>query len=104
MFSKVVFVLDMEQRGREAFVLTKDVPILLGVEESALNMGLNGRLVVMKDVLTKYRKIEYVSDMVPRLRKSFAVMKDVQIRQGREEFVVDMLQRGRSVVMKDVQM
>ena len=82
----------------------KDVPIRQGGEEFVVDMVQRGRSVVMKDVITEYRNGEYVSDMVPLLRKGFVDMKDAPTLLSEEEFVKGTVQKLREVpaVMKDV--
>ena len=75
----------MVQRLRKRVAVTMDVPIRQGGEESALNMGLKRRLVVIKIALTMQRMEESVSDMVPR--KGLVAMKDAQIKLSKEEYV-----------------
>ena len=45
------------------------------------------RLVVMKDVPTKFKKEEYVGNMVPRILVTSAATKDVPTMLRKEEFV-----------------
>ena len=82
----------------------KDVPLGQGGEEFVVDMVQRRRSAVMKDVLTEYRNGEYVSGMVPFLRKGFVDMKDVPTLLSEEEFVKGTVQKLREVpaVMKDV--
>ena len=82
----------------------KDVQIKLLEEECVVDMVQRRRSAVMKDVLTEYRNGEYVSDMVPLLRKGFVDMKDAPTLLSEEEFVKGTVQKLREVpaVMKDV--
>ena len=56
----------------------------------------------MKDVSTKYRKEEFVSNMVHRGQKRLAATKDVTTMHRKEEFVSNMEPRLRYAAMKDV--
>ena len=82
----------------------KDVQIKLLEEECVVDMVQRRRSAVMKDVLTEYRNGEYVSDMVPFLRKGFVDMKDAPTLLSEEEFVKGTVQKLREIlaVMKDV--
>ena len=80
------------------FAAMKDVQIMLGREEFALNMAPRGRFAAMKDAHHLQRREEFVFDMVLSKQENYAATKDAQRKLIREDVATDTVIRAKVII------